>query len=58
MLLLRNLSTTKCLIYLQSGRQYEVPQCILVDEGQRTLTKKMTPKPVFVYQMICTTNNS
>lgn len=57
-LLLRTLSATSCLIYLQSGRQYEVPMSILIDEFENKLTKSTKPNPIFVYQMIRTTDNS
>lgn len=57
-LLLRTLSTVKALVYLQSGRQYEVPLCILVDEEEQTLSKNMKPSPMFVYQMLQNTDNA
>lgn len=48
-LLLRKKSSSKGLIYLKSGRQYEVPLSILIDEFEKPLGKKMKPKPIFVY---------
>ena len=57
-LLLRLLSSVKALIYLQSGRQYEVPLCIIVDDEMRTLSGNLKPKPMFVYQMINNTDNT
>lgn len=52
-LLLRTMSTTKGLIYLNSGRQYEVPLDILIDQQDNHLSKKLLPKPLFVYGMVC-----
>lgn len=51
-LLLRILSSVKALVYLQSGRQYEVPLSIIVDDDMRPLTSNLKPKPMFVYQML------
>ena len=40
-LLLRTMSTTKGLIYLNSGRQYEVPLDILIDQYDNPLSKRL-----------------
>ena len=55
-LLLRTTSPIMGLIYTDSGRQYEVPLSILVDEFGDNLGKKLEALPVFVYQMICTSD--
>lgn len=55
-LLLRPMQSTKALIYLNSGLQYEVPMSILVDEEENVLSKKLKPHPIFIYQMICTSD--
>lgn len=60
---------TAGLIYLESGRQYEVPLSILIDEeilrkqledeggkGQMSLADKLQPEPVFIYQMLGTSD--
>lgn len=57
-LLLRTMSTTKGLIYLKSGRQYEVPLDILIDENNMQLSKKLQPKPLFVYGMVSCSNSA
>lgn len=51
-LLLGKESQNTGLIYLNSGNQYEVPLSILIDENDELLSKKLRPKPLYVYQMI------
>ena len=48
-ILLRLTTSTVGLIYLESGRQYEVPLSLLIDEGPNKLSEKLEPKPLYIY---------
>lgn len=55
-LLLRIKHENLALIYLKSGNEYEVPLSILVDYLENPLNDEMEPKPMFIYQMFCTSD--
>lgn len=52
-ILLKLTTQTIGLIYLESGRQYEVPLSILIDEREVQLSEKLEPKSLYIYQMLC-----